>query len=286
MFIVTQGADNVKLGDVEILLIEKSQITHFLQNKRASIGAEIQQKRQEVAKVQQKADEASKSAAQAQMHFDSFMASKLYKTNADYTKASLQWNVLYRQYIYQTNYVQRVYAYSTNHFFDEQTENTFLAAVKKREEMAEKLNSLNDQMKTAKIAATEAESEKLNSAKSNLEKAYADLAIAQTNLNSVPTVGDYLGDFSPIVIKKALSDADGKFVFTYSREKTLAILASAQRVLLNKKEKYFWLVDAPTNLDKAQIFLSNNNLVYVDPDGYFKIKPKQGVQELADVSSQ
>ena len=27
MFIVTQGADNVKLGDVEILLIEKSQIS-------------------------------------------------------------------------------------------------------------------------------------------------------------------------------------------------------------------------------------------------------------------
>ncbi len=33
MFVVTQGAENVKLGDVEILLIKKSQVADFLQKK-------------------------------------------------------------------------------------------------------------------------------------------------------------------------------------------------------------------------------------------------------------
>jgi hypothetical protein len=47
----------------------------------------------------------------------------------------------------------------------------------------------------------------------------------------------------------------------------------------DKTEKYYWLVDAPSGVEKAQLYLSNNNLVWIDPDGYFKIKPKSELQE-------
>jgi hypothetical protein len=40
VFIVTQGADNVKLGDADILLIEKSNVTDFLHKKQSAIEAE------------------------------------------------------------------------------------------------------------------------------------------------------------------------------------------------------------------------------------------------------
>ena len=50
-------------------------------------------------------------------------------------------------------------------------------------------------------------------------------------------------------------------------------------MVLNKTEKYYWLVNAPTNAESVQIFLSNNNLVEIDPDGYFALKPKAASQE-------
>jgi len=49
-------------------------------------------------------------------------------------------------------------------------------------------------------------------------------------------------------------------------------------MVLDKTETHYWLVDAPTNAETTQIFLSNNNLVFADPDGYFKIKPKEEKQ--------
>ena len=72
------------------------------------------------------------------------------------------------------------------------------------------------------------------------------------------------------------SDADGKFSFAYPCDKALTIFPRAQRGVLNKTEQYYWLVNAPTNSVPAQVFLSNNNLVFVDQDGYFKLKPKRG----------
>jgi hypothetical protein len=39
------------------------------------------------------------------------------------------------------------------------------------------------------------------------------------------------------------------------------------------------LVDAPSGVEKAQLFLSNNNQVWIDPDRYFKIKPVSELQQ-------
>ena len=81
--------------------------------------------------------------------------------------------------------------------------------------------------------------------------------------------------FSPPFIQKTITDADGKFSFVYPIEKPLTIFAHAQRMVGTKTEQYYWLINAPTNVETAQMFLSNHNLITVDPDGYFKIRPKQ-----------
>jgi len=41
VFIVTQGAENIKLGDIEVLLVEKQQALEFLQKKQVAIESEL-----------------------------------------------------------------------------------------------------------------------------------------------------------------------------------------------------------------------------------------------------
>jgi len=102
---------------------------------------------------------------------------------------------------------------------------------------------------------------------------------AQTRLMATPSTDIYFKDFSPIVFQKTTTDADGKFLILYPLDKKLTIFAKTERLVGDKKETYFWLVNAPAGVEKAQLFLSNNNLVTVDPDGFFKIKPKSELQE-------
>jgi hypothetical protein len=279
VFIVTKGAENFKLGAVEILLIEKPQVTEFLQKKQPAIESEMASKRQDITNAEQEVATAQTNVNKAEAYFDWFTTNKPYKTNADYFKASSEWDNLLKQYIRQTNYVNQVYAYATtNQLDDENAEKTFFAAIKKREEMAERLNSLTDQMRPIKTAALAAEKDKLEIVKSSLTKAVSHADTVKTILENSPTVADYFDDFSPVIIQKTLSDSDGKFSFAYPRNKMFTIFAHAQRMVLDKTETYYWLVDAPTNAETAQIFLSNNNLVFVDPDSYFKLKPKEEKQ--------
>ena len=111
--------------------------------------------------------------------------------------------------------------------------------------------------------------------KTSVEAAELHLEAAKKKTENSPTADDYFNDFSPTILQKTISDADGKFSFSYLRDKPLAIYANAHRAVLDKTENYYWLVDAPTNAESVQVFLSNNNLVFTDPDGYFKLKPKQ-----------
>jgi len=110
------------------------------------------------------------------------------------------------------------------------------------------------------------------------------LKTAQTRVANFPSIENYLANFAPTVFQKNITDADGKFLFSYPRGRTFTIFARAERRILNGTEKYCWLVDAPMNSDKAQIFLSNNNLVYVDSDGYFQVKPKVETQDSSGAS--
>jgi hypothetical protein len=107
----------------------------------------------------------------------------------------------------------------------------------------------------------------------NLEAAKTRLRNVRTNSKMYPNAETYFSDFSPVTAQKAQTGLDGKFSFSYPRNKAFTIFAKATRPSL--AEKYYWLVNAPTNGGMNSVLLNNNNLVYADPDGYFKIKPKK-----------
>ena len=79
VFIVTAGAVNIPLGDVEVQFIEKQQVVEFLRKKEITIAAEIVANQHEEAA-------AGKDAEQAQKDYDSFKANPPYSTNSDYVK--------------------------------------------------------------------------------------------------------------------------------------------------------------------------------------------------------
>lgn len=284
VFIVTKGAENIKLGAVEVLLIEKSQITDFLKKKQHAIDLEMSSKRQDLKNAEQEVSTALGNADKAQAYFNWFTEDKPYKTNLNYLKARSEWTNLFKLYVRQTNDLNQLnderIKLSKAPSSDVKVSNFLsvadkcMAAIKKREEMAKNLNLLHDQYKAIEMDALSTERDKREIVKSVLSKAISHSDELKSIVNNSPTTTDYLCDFSPSCTTKTISDADGKFSVTYPAGIQFSIYAKAQRFTPNKTEVYYWLVDAPTN-DNQKFLLYNSNLATVDPDSYFKIKPKE-----------
>jgi hypothetical protein len=248
MFIVTQGAENVKLGDVQISLIDKSQASDFLLNKQTSIETELAARKNEIGVAERR-------VASVQTDYDSF------QTNSDYVELESELDNVSKEH---EDLEQKLRSLPQDSDENEKTLKEVGVKYAKQYELQQKLDDMR-----------KAREPKINELLNDIQTADLLLATAKTRLENFPMSEDYLADFSPLTIQQTRTDADGKFSFVYSRDKSLAIFASAQRMVLNKIEKYYWLVNAPTNAESVQIFLSNNNLVEVDPDGYFTLKPKQ-----------
>ena len=276
VFIVTQGAENVKLGDIEILLIEKSQAANFLRDKLPTIKSEIsyRQKKHETAKEE---------LQKASSDYDSF------KTNGPATKPeyilmkdecdrlSQEYSLLSSNLNAQIKKLNEIDHRRKPQSFNESAGNVLdhLSAGKACDEILAKMSNNLVIANPLKV--------KINAIDASLVKTLAEALSRLNKANAMmidyPTGDNYFADFPPSIIQRKLTDADGKFSFTYPRNSIFTIYAKAERMVGTKTEKYYWLVDAPNNLESAQIFLSNNNLVFIDPDGYFKIKPVNISQE-------
>jgi hypothetical protein len=53
--------------------------------------------------------------------------------------------------------------------------------------------------------------------KSASDDAHIAFMVAKGQLANFPTIEDYLANFAPTVFQKTLTDADGKFSFTYAK---------------------------------------------------------------------
>ena len=226
LFIVTKGAENIKLGGVEILLIKKSQATQFLKASQKNIEAIL--------------SDAKNDSEQINNYF--FKKGKLpsiLATNKNYVAADLKFN---NAMSLSKSYLQL------------------------------------QKMAGSNLSKVEDAGSKVEEALSDAKKALEDIqSVSKDVLNDLanhPTATDYFCEFAPSSTAKTLSDADGKFSVTYPAGIQFSIYAKAQRFTPNKTEVYYWLVDAPTN-DNQKFLLYNSNLATVDPDSYFKIKPKE-----------
>jgi hypothetical protein len=92
VFIVTRGAENVKLGAVEVLLIERAQVTDFLQKREAVVESRVALRRQELA-------EAEESAQKAKADYDLFTRTK---PNPDLWSASRKGTILTNDFFSRT----------------------------------------------------------------------------------------------------------------------------------------------------------------------------------------
>ena len=214
VFIVTQGAENIKLGDVEILLIEKSQVTNFLQAKQSVIQFQLETNKVDIESI------------------NNGRVPDVLLTDTAYAQAKSDFDNLQKQ----------------EDAIMGQNDSNSDGALDEATSIIEEMKSALGRMESAKSAV-------------------------KANLENYPSPSDYFADFSPSVIQKSTTDSDGKFAFIYPRIKSFTLFATAQRQILDKTEIYYWLVDAPSGVKDAKILLSNNNLVYSDPDSYFIIKP-------------
>ena len=267
VFIVTRGAENVKLGAVEILLVDKAQVIKFLNTTKPAVQSAIVARQQELVLAKEE-------AKKAQAVVDWLLTNNRPATNASYLEVrsqiqELQSQVESLQQQFDAIEVQRAAASSRGNSARADAllaqENANLEKQRWSNSEASRLLAKLDEI--ARLETAQA-SKKLKSAKSRIVTAEAELA------NS-PKPEDYFANFTPAVLNKTLSDADGKFSLTYPRDKPGTIFACARREMLDKTEVYYWLVNAPSSAEAVQLFLSNNNLVFVDPDGYFELKPKR-----------
>jgi hypothetical protein len=285
IFIVTQGGENIKLGDVEILLIEKSQVVNFLVNKLPIVEYQITSNRFAF-------EMAETNYLIAQTNYDSFETTKPDKDKEDYMaflsdshfNSYPNFDRIKQNIIKLKQDSDRLYKYSGNlnvaasselqagNYTESSSDSTLSGedssqafdfsqqADQQLGQLQEFIDNEENSLLTVFDAAQNAETATLN------------------NLNNFPGANDYFVDFFPTAFQAARSDADGRFSFIYPKNKSFTIYASATRAIVSGEETYYWLVDVPTNSGPAQIFLSNDNLVYNDPDGYFKIRPKQQTQ--------
>jgi hypothetical protein len=178
MFIVTQGADNVKLGDVEILLVEKSQVADFLQKKQTTIEKEITDRKRAV-------EVAEKEAETAQINYESFLANKPYLTNDDYVKMMGDNGSLLQKYNDLNDKLRSLPA----------TSEEFEKAEKQMAQIQSDVDSLMEKMMRFQNSAKEANARILQTATNNL-------ATAKSKLENSPTAEDYFEGFSPTIAEK------------------------------------------------------------------------------------
>jgi hypothetical protein len=284
VFIVTKGAENVKLGAVEILLLEKQQVTDLLRERQPDIDAQIKTRQKALDDALGAIETANSNAAAAKLNYDAALAR--IPTSAEYVRANKQIEALRRKgrvLVQKWHLADRrcddALASKNPFNFDEAKYQTLL---NERNALRKQIDSVNDaiepltnQLEQIQRSANDQERPKLVAAQADVTSALSNARSVRVSVSHFPTIGAYMSGFSPVVLKKTLTDADGRFSFSYSRGKAFTLYATAQRQVGQSTEHYSWLVDAPTNSETEQLFLSNGNLTRLDPDRYFELKPQE-----------
>src|SRR5260221_11215482 len=233
MFIATQGGDNIKLGDVEILLIEKPQASDFLKQKQPAFELEIASRqkaflatKENFENVQSDYDlfvaENKDRGSSTDYDDQKFLKDSLFATDANCIKIKSQVENLLKKgeaidrYSLQLSTQQARAEAQGNYETSEALKMQEYAVDSQKQKNDIDVYVLLDQVEKM-IMSIKAEKYK------KLEALGNQFAHAKKMLASFPTCEDYLADFSPTIIQKTISDADGRFLFSYPRDRSLAI---------------------------------------------------------------
>ena len=291
VFIVTQSAENVKLGLISVLLIEERQITSHLAQRQIVLTHQILVLQQNLSEAEAHLAAARNDYGRFQSNrMSAFLAEKVERDRlsselTEYSRTVMQYydasSALSQKVIAGMDRISNAGGPSEVEVLGRQLRETaarseaaqarFDEAVadgKKKEIAAKKQR--RDEL-DAKLAILEQSLEAENSTLSaKLDIASQRFAEARDALAEFQSAAFYLSGFDPAPAASAVTDADGKFTLSVPNKGRFAVFAKAQRQVGQKMENYVWLFWLPASL-KTPLFLSNRNLVDVDdPNNIFR----------------
>jgi len=105
-----------------------------------------------------------------------------------------------------------------------------------------------------------------------VEKAKAEFETAAARVEEFPSLRFYFGDFPTATVAETTTDADGKFTLSISKRGRFGILANAPRLF---GEHYCWFFWLPKNGSEKPVLLNNKNLIFTDyPQNVLPVTPK------------
>ena len=307
VFVVTQGRENVKLGDVQVVLQEKPLVQNFLSNKVSKVKLELVRQDQEL-KV------AEHQLSQVTSETTAFLATKPYLANADYLETLSQRDDCIRkiaalrqksepmrqrsdelrkiarsvvkertpEFIYLDYLANSLFVWDSVEIPSHQTPpkepeaftswRNYLATAKK--ELAEATSDIRlYEAKRASLDMQLSQIAKDETAKQQRKKDAAGMRVKSVRNSmlryATNLVAIVFQDFPTQTARKTVSDAEGRFTISFPSKKRFSVFIHSERNVFGKNESYYWLVDAPS-ISTAPIVLSNSRLIENDPDGYLR----------------
>jgi hypothetical protein len=300
---------NVKLGDAQIFLIEKPQVVEFLQKKKATISSERAARNRDVETAQKELMQATSdytnflttrpfvtdsdyiritSERDGLLHTVATLEQKYepLRLRSDELRKAARAAISERtpEFVYMEYKANSIFLSRWNNVqlrshqppLNEPTEfkswRVFLEAA--QQEMSETMAQVHQLENERESLETRlSEIERLAEAQQTNRISIAKARVVTTRAAKLKYPGDLdkvlFTDFPIATARKAISEADGKFIVSYPQKKAFALFAKAEWKSKNESLTYYWFVDAPLNMALPCI-LSNSKLTSVDPDGYLK----------------
>ncbi len=289
VFIVTTGAENIKLGLVEVLVLDEQSVAVFLKKKKPAVEQEVSLRADNLRKAEHELQVAQHELEEFQKTDEAFQPA--------FVELKIQYAALEREIrelengptesilaiMKQTHDVEAQRADSLDAAGEKlmklQALSSQLAAIDQQEkenapEIARKRMRFAELWK--QITAVSASSDKkLQALSDRVAACSAAFNQCRTAMESFPNLQFYFSDPLPTPYQKTLTDADGRFEIKLPRMKRFAVFAQSSRKVATDTEKYVWFFWLPGTSDNTPLMLSNNNLIFIDyPDNVLPIKPK------------
>jgi len=267
VFIVTKGAQNFKLGLVEVTAIPEADMNQFIWKKKSNISSEFSKLKPQVTAAQKELETAQQDY---QATKDAYDVAEVKQKEAQSKVNDLELN-----------------AY-TSPYESSQTDSDTPEIQAQKTAIADKLKK-QSLMASQQAALLSRQLESLRIPLKSKERYLAGIKMRLVDVQNKMThfiTNDFLLVDLPEGIAKATTDADGKFSMKLPNTGKFALAAHSQRRVFDSTEQYYWLVWVSIDAEQAkQVMLTNQNLMGEDsPDSVFITKDLIDTIKLGDSS--
>jgi hypothetical protein len=248
VFIVTKGAQNFKLGLVEVIAIPEEKMKPFIENKLLAINLEFSKYESLKQATGREIEQAQQAYGEAKAGYEALNA-KYETATSTADKAQEDANALTAYSGYSSP--EDVAAYEIA-----------IKRANKAKQQAEQL-ALQVESKRKEVEAKEAE---LSVSKSATNNGFLKAMKLLTN--------EALSEGLPSEGTKVATNSDGQFSMSLPSDRKYALAARAQRRVFDSTEQYYWLIWVPLEGQETKyVMLTNRNLMGEDSsDTVFKTK--------------